>query len=347
MPPSRLQPSYAYCERVARREAGNFYHAFSSPPVPTAGQCAPLYAFLRFTDDLSDGPGSTGDKRAALKQWRTDLHVALAGDDRHPCHPALRHTLTRFGVPVRYLDEVIDGCESDLEPVRMPDFDTLYRYCYRVASAVGLACIHVWGFRDAAARTHAEHAGVALQLTNILPRPCPRTWTAAAFTIPAEDLERFGLRPASLGDPADPAFRRPDAVRGRASAGLLLLRGAAHPIPRRAGSSCFPGSVAHVSRAARRDRAPRLRRLPRTRPPQPVEKGGNADPGAAGPLGVGRMRPTALVIGGGLAGLAAASALAPRGYRVTPGWTPATDSAAGPGRLPTPKPARRSMRAST
>jgi phytoene synthase len=179
--------------------------------------CA-LYAFLRVTDDLADGPGSPDEKRPSLKRWRADLHSAMAGEDRHPCHPALRHTLARFGVPIQYLGEVIDGCESDLEPVSMPDFAALYRYCFRVASAVGLACIHVWGFRDAAAKTHAEHAGVALQLTNIL-RDLPEDLDRGRLYIPAEDLVRFGLRPASLGDPADPAFRalmRFEADRARA-----------------------------------------------------------------------------------------------------------------------------------
>src|SRR6516162_182496 len=116
----RLQPSYAYCERLARREAGNFFHAFLILPRPQRRAMCALYAFMRHTDDLADGPESVEIKRAALKKWRTDLHAAIAGEDRHPAHSALRHTLSRFSVPVECLDDVIDGCESDLEPVRMP-----------------------------------------------------------------------------------------------------------------------------------------------------------------------------------------------------------------------------------
>src|SRR5262245_56305999 len=160
--------SYTYCERVARRQAANFYPAFQVLPRPQRRAMCALYAFMRVTDDLADGPGAAAGKRSALDRWRSDLHAAVAGDDRHPLHAALRHTLSRFDVPVVYLEDVIDGCECDLGPVRMPDFATLYRYCYRVASAVGLACIHIWGFRDSTAKVHAEHAGVALQLTNIL-----------------------------------------------------------------------------------------------------------------------------------------------------------------------------------
>jgi phytoene synthase len=163
--------------------------------------CA-LYAFMRHTDDLADGPDAEETKRLALKQWRADLHAALAGDDRHPLHPALRHTIQRFGVPVEYFDDVIDGCETDLGPVQMPDFPALYRYCYRVASAVGLCCIHIWGFHDDSAKLPAEHAGIALQLTNIL-RDLPEDLARGRVYLPQEDLERFGCGPETLG----PAFR--------------------------------------------------------------------------------------------------------------------------------------------
>jgi phytoene synthase len=203
---SFLQPSYAYCERLARREAGNFYHAFQVLPRAQRRAMCALYAFMRVTDDLADQARPVLEKRAALKQWRADLHAACAGENRHPCHPALRHTLTRFGVPIEYLDEVIDGCESDLDLVQMANFDQLYRYCYRVASAVGLACIHIWGFRGGGAKLFAEHAGIALQLTNIL-RDLPEDLDRGRVYLPADDLERFHVRPASLGDPAEPAVR--------------------------------------------------------------------------------------------------------------------------------------------
>src|SRR5207248_1823425 len=151
-------------------------------------------------------PGPAADRRLALKQWQADLHAAVAGEDRHPLHPALRHTLSRFGVPTTYLEDVIDGCETDLGPVRMPDFATLYRYCYSVASAVGLACIHVWGFRDDVAKVYAEHAGVALQLTNIL-RDLPEDFDRDRLYLPADDLKRFGCAPDVLPDRGGTAFR--------------------------------------------------------------------------------------------------------------------------------------------
>jgi phytoene synthase len=104
------------------------------------------------------------------------------------------------------LDDVIDGCENDLDPVRMANFEQLYRYCYRVASAVGLACIHIWGFRGDGAKLYAEHAGVALQLTNIL-RDLPEDAERGRVYLPADDLERFHVHSISLSDPADAAVR--------------------------------------------------------------------------------------------------------------------------------------------
>jgi phytoene synthase len=207
MAPPRLQPSYAYCERLARREAGNFYHAFQVLPRPQRRAMYALYAYMRVTDDLADGPNEITQKRLALKRWRHELHAALAGDYRHRLHPALNHTVTRFGIPVAYLEDVIDGVEMDLEPVTFADIAGLYRYCYRVASAVGLACIHIWGFRGEDAKRYAEHAGIALQLTNIL-RDLPEDLACGRVYLPAEDMAQFGCDPERLRRaPMDPAVR--------------------------------------------------------------------------------------------------------------------------------------------
>src|SRR5438105_3636026 len=186
-----LVRSYAYCERLARREAGNFYHAFRVLPRPQQRAMCALYAFLRVTDDLADAPGPAADKRARLADWRRQLTAALDGHDRHRLHPALRHTVQSYHIPRQYLDDVLDGVAMDLDPVHYPTFGDLYRYCYRVASAVGLACIHIWGFTDEQAKAYAEAAGVAFQLTNIL-RDLGEDAGRGRVYLPREDLERFG-----------------------------------------------------------------------------------------------------------------------------------------------------------
>lgn len=195
--------SYAYCERLARRAAGNFYHAFRLLPGDQRRAMCALYSFLRVADDLADEPGD--DRRTALTAWRDALHGALEGDYRHPIYPALHDAIERFGIPVRYLDDVLDGVTMDLDVQRYDTFGDLYRYCYHVASAVGLSCIHVWGFTGDAAAP-AEAAGIALQLTNIL-RDVGEDAARGRVYLPREDLDRFGCAAELFRTGgADPAF---------------------------------------------------------------------------------------------------------------------------------------------
>jgi 15-cis-phytoene synthase len=186
-----LAQSHAYCRALARREAKNFYPAFRLLPVDQRrGMCA-LYAFMRIADDLSDEAGTPQNKRTALDAWRQQLAEALQGTYRHPLHLALHDSVTRFGVPVAHLEAVLDGVVMDLEVGRYETFPQLYQYCYRVASAVGLACIHIWGFSDAKATEHAEAAGIAFQLTNIL-RDLREDAERGRLYLPQEDMIRFG-----------------------------------------------------------------------------------------------------------------------------------------------------------
>src|SRR3954471_21916068 len=112
-----LSPSYSYCERLARREAGNFYHAFRILPAAQRRAMCALYAFLRISDDLTDGPGAPAEKRAPLAAWRQRLGLALRGVYTHRLHAALHHTVQTYGIPHLYLEAALDGVEMDLEPV--------------------------------------------------------------------------------------------------------------------------------------------------------------------------------------------------------------------------------------
>jgi squalene synthase HpnC/squalene synthase HpnD len=192
-----LSASYVWCERLARQQAGNFHHAFRLLPVPQRRAMCALYAFMRVTDDLTDGSEAVEDKRLALTNWRQQLDGALEGDYRHPLHPAFHHTVVQFGIPRRFLDDVLDGVGMDLDIAHYDTFSELYGYCYRVASAVGLACIHIWGFRGDKATEYAESAGIALQLTNIL-RDLGEDAARGRIYLPREDLERFGYSVADL-----------------------------------------------------------------------------------------------------------------------------------------------------
>src|SRR5262249_15547455 len=129
-----LGQSYAFCEGLARAQAGNFYHAFRLLPAGQRRGLCTLYAFMRIADDIADAPGAPEEKVLPLEEWRRQFHAALAGEYHHPLHPALHHTLTTYAVPPAHLEEVLDGVAMDLDRSHYDTFADLYRYCYRVAS---------------------------------------------------------------------------------------------------------------------------------------------------------------------------------------------------------------------
>jgi 15-cis-phytoene synthase len=183
-----LAESYAYCRGVARRRARNFYYAFVLLSRERRDAMCALYAFMRYCDDLSDAPGAN---KANIEKWRAALAEALEGRfSRHPAWPAFYETVTRYKIPARYFHEMIDGVASDLEPRRFATFDDLYRYCYQVASVVGLCTIHIFGFDSPEALPLAEKCGVAFQLTNIL-RDVREDAERGRIYLPLEDLARF------------------------------------------------------------------------------------------------------------------------------------------------------------
>jgi phytoene synthase len=203
-----LAQSYAQCMAIARRAARNFYYGFLLlPPDRRRAMCA-LYAFMRRSDDLADAPGPAAEKAAALAEWRRHLLAALEEPpeqamSRHPTLAALGDTVHRFGIPARYLLDVLDGVGMDVEPRVFPTFQDLRGYCYRVASAVGLCCIHIWGYysENGRAESLAESCGLALQMTNIL-RDVREDANCGRVYLPLEDLERFGIQPEQLRGPA-------------------------------------------------------------------------------------------------------------------------------------------------
>ncbi|HEY1190643.1 MAG TPA: phytoene/squalene synthase family protein [Gemmata sp.] len=200
--------SFLACRTITAAANSSFPLAFRLLNPAKRRAMNALYAYMRVTDDLADEPAEIGTKRAKLAAWRRGLCAALAGEFTHPVHPALAETVRRFGVPARYLFDAIDGMETDLGPVRMPTFHDLYPYCYRVASAVGLACVRIWGLRAgaefAAADAPAEAVGIAFQLTNIL-RDLAEDRARGRVYLPEDELARFGCPPARWGDPGSAA----------------------------------------------------------------------------------------------------------------------------------------------
>ena len=155
--------------------------------------CA-IYAFMRYSDDISDeGDPPIEVRRKALADWRVALDCALAGEfGDDPILPAFRATVDKYAIPHEYFFDLIEGIASDLEPQRYETFDELYRYCYRVASVVGLTIVHIFGFESEQALELAEKCGIGFQLTNIL-RDIPEDAAMGRVYLPGEDLARFGM----------------------------------------------------------------------------------------------------------------------------------------------------------
>jgi len=171
-----LNQAYAACRAIARREARNFYYAFIALPGPRRNAICAVYAFMRQADDISDDETiSREERRARLHKWLARWREASAsGQTRDLVFRAVLDATERFSIPLELLDELVAGTAMDLEraatdaPDTYATFADLYRYCYLVASVVGLVCIRIFGYTDPHAEKLAEETGVAFQLTNIL-----------------------------------------------------------------------------------------------------------------------------------------------------------------------------------
>lgn len=190
-----LEESYRYCRGVARSRAKNFYYSFLLLDKTQRNAMCAIYAFNRHCDDLSDerGDAGTAQVRQKIAYWGIELDRALRGDfSDHPLWPAFYDTVQRYRIPHRFFYEMMDGISSDLDPRQMQTFDELYRYCYQVASVVGLTVIHIFGFESTRALLFAEKCGIAFQLTNIL-RDVREDAGLGRVYLPLEDLDRFGV----------------------------------------------------------------------------------------------------------------------------------------------------------
>ena len=185
-----LKAAYDHCKRVTRTEAGNFYYAFRTLPARKRRAIYAAYAFCRLCDDIADGDLPQEEKRRLLDETRGRLTFG-DGVDAHPVFMALRDAVDSYGIPVRHLVEVIEGVEMDLTNTRYGTFEELRGYCYRVASAVGLVSIEIFGYTDARAREYAVDLGLAMQLTNIL-RDVREDSLRGRIYLPLDELERFG-----------------------------------------------------------------------------------------------------------------------------------------------------------
>jgi phytoene synthase len=206
--------AYERCRQIARREAKNFYYSFRVLPRAKGDAMCAVYAFMRRADDISDDESLNVDERRVIMQrWLADWRASRASNDSDdPVFLALGDAQRRFAIPDGLLEDLVRGTTMDLDPLsETPDgrvdlgdgfqgyrtFADLYRYCYLVASVVGLVIIRIFGYSDPAAELLAERTGVAFQLTNIL-RDVKEDAERKRIYLPQDLLAEFGVANADL-----------------------------------------------------------------------------------------------------------------------------------------------------
>jgi 15-cis-phytoene synthase len=181
---------------ITRQSKSNLALAFLALGRERKRDITVFYAFCRVIDDIADSSElSVVEKRVSLAKWRQMLHAAA--QDEPPLARDVRQLIGKYSVPIEMLEEIIAGVEMDLSTLRYPTFEELRVYCYRVASAVGLVSIEIFGYRNQRCKQYAIELGLALQTTNII-RDVERDLQNGRIYLPQEDLTRFGYSETEL-----------------------------------------------------------------------------------------------------------------------------------------------------
>ena len=202
----------------------NFYYSFLVLPPDKRRAIIAVWDFCRAVDDAVDEVGESNPEAAVAEvaRWRRELAAAFGdGTPETRQGRALAPLVGQFHLPRTAFEALIEGVEMDLGPRRYETFEDLYEYCIRVASAVGLVCVEIFGYEDPRSRQYAIDLGVALQLTNIL-RDVPGDLALGRVYIPQEDLRRHGCTEQDL---AREAAQAGGGVRSSAVKALLRQQG--------------------------------------------------------------------------------------------------------------------------
>jgi phytoene synthase len=180
---------------ITRKSASNLALAFILLPRPKRDAMSALYAFCREVDDVADDESVPAEqRRARLADWRNDIRRACENDSpRFPVNRELQSVIRQFHLPFELFDELIKGCEMDLDQQRYENYEQLELYCHRVASVVGLLSIEIFGYKNPATRDYAIYLGKALQFTNIL-RDVRTDAERGRIYLPQSELDKFHVR---------------------------------------------------------------------------------------------------------------------------------------------------------
>jgi len=180
---------------LTRKSASNLALAFILLPRERRDAMSALYAFCRAVDDVADEDSAPVEqRRGQLAAWRADIRRACENQaPEFVLNREFAPVIQKFKLPFALFDELIRGCEMDLEKLRYENYDELELYCHRVASVVGLLSIEIFGYRNPACRDYAIHLGKALQLTNIL-RDVKNDAARGRIYLPQGELQKFNVR---------------------------------------------------------------------------------------------------------------------------------------------------------
>lgn len=198
-PVASLESAYRHCAEVTRASGSSFVSAFWMLPRERRRALHAVYAFCRLADDIADDPSVRGDRRLLLSRWRSQLDAGYDGCAETPVAVALGDAARRFALPRETFLDLLAGVESDLAGETIATAADLRRYCYRVASTVGLLVVRILGYRNPRSLEFAETLGIAVQMTNVL-RDVGEDARSGRIYLAREDLERFDVDPRSLRD---------------------------------------------------------------------------------------------------------------------------------------------------
>ena len=184
-------------KEITKKSQSNLAFAFISLPREKRQDITTFYAFCRQVDDAADDPDvPLAERRHWLQGWRRWLRQAEPGEPGFASE--LRNLIEKYLIDDRLFEEILLGVEMDLEPVKFQDFKALHRYCYRVASAVGLVSIEIFGYRNPQCKEYAQRLGVALQLTNIIRDVNKDLQNGGRIYLPLNELAMFGYSEEAL-----------------------------------------------------------------------------------------------------------------------------------------------------
>ena len=182
--------------KITRQSGSNLALAFVSLGRERRRDITTFYAFCRIIDDIADSPQlSVADKAAGLAAWRGWL--AAPGNGEDALAPEVRALIAKYRLTPAMLEEIIAGVEMDLAQSRYASWEELRVYCYRVASAVGLVSIEIFGYRNPRCQEYAIELGLALQTTNII-RDVGKDMRLGRVYLPQDELARFGYSESDL-----------------------------------------------------------------------------------------------------------------------------------------------------